>query len=416
MLIPRAVESNLRALARQSPVALVPGARQAGKTTLARMAFPDHHYVSLDLASLAEQAERDTERFFDRRPLPLVIGEVQYAPGLFRHLKRLVDERADARGSFILTGSQKFVLMKEVSESLAGRAGLLELENLSFSDVRSAGLVTRERSPMVGAMARGLFPRLWKDAELTETDFYRSYLEGDVRAILNVANLRHFERFLRIVAARSATVLNKTEIARDAGVSPKAIGDWLSVLEASGTVSFLEPWFSSFGKRIVKSPKIYLNDCGLLCYLLGLQKEDVERSAFVGQVWETFVYSELRKLSVLSSRPVHLWFYRDQRAREIDFMIESGGRIDCLECKWSESPRAEEARTMRAVMSELGASGGQWTPGSTTLISRAQVPHRLEGGADGLIPDRARQAELGIERAGGVVVVGGGVHAGREPE
>ncbi len=381
MHIVRSVERKALALARAFPSLIVTGARQSGKTTLARTVFPTHQYVSLDLPSLAEQAENDPGRLFSDSPPPVVIDEVQYAPGLFRHVKRLIDERRDDKGLFILTGSQKFVLMRHVSDSLAGRAAVLDLENLSFADLRLAGLIHEDRRSLVAFLARGQFPELWKEPDIPTIDFYRgylaTYLERDVRQILNVANLRDFERFLRILAARSGTLLNRTEIAKDVGVSPKAIGDWLSVLAASGQISFLEPWFVNFGKRVVKTPKVYFNDTGLLCFLLGLGETDIERSAFLGQLWETFVFAELRKQNALRDRPATLWFYRDQRGREIDFLLDSGAVLDCLECKWSENPRTEDAATMRAVLSELGEAGISWKAGKAGIVCPATPSRRL---------------------------------------
>jgi len=259
MLIPRIADARVETLARAFPAVIVTGPRQAGKTTLVRKMFPEHHFVSLDLPSLAEQAEREPERFFGENPAPVIIDEVQYAPGLYRHLKRSIDEHRDTNGAFILTGSQKLVLMKEVSDSVAGRAGLIDLENFSHRDLRAASLIDSSRSELLTAMARGFFPELWKERELPHADFFRSYLatylERDVRAILNVTSLRDFERSLRVLATRSATLLNKTDIAKDVGISPKAMGDWMSVLETSGTISLLEPWFTNFGKRIVKGAR-----------------------------------------------------------------------------------------------------------------------------------------------------------------
>ncbi len=391
MFIARGIESKARALAAAFPSVIITGGRQAGKTTLARKIFPAYAYVSLDLPSLAERAERDPERFFADTPPPVVVDEVQHAPGLFRHIKRLVDERRNEKGLVVLIGSQKFVVMKQVSDSLAGRAVPLDLENLSFEDVRAAGCVGAGRAPLLDAIARGFYPELWKEPDLPSEDFYpgylATYLERDVRQILDVTNLRDFERFLRLLAVRSATQLNKTEIVGDVGVSPKTIGEWLSVLEASGVVSFLEPWFASFGKRIVKTPKVYFNDTGLLCYLLALRGSEIERSAFTGRIWETFVFSEIRKRNQLRTPSLNLWYYRDQRAREVDFLFESGGQIDCLECTWSENPRSEDARTMKIVLEELAASSAPWRSGRAGIVCPAVAPHRLSDGTTVISPE-----------------------------
>lgn len=185
-----------------------------------------------------------------------------------------------------MTGSQSFLLMKEVSDSLAGRCVWFELENLALAELIQGQVVDPARPDWLRLLVRGQFPELWKLPNMPSADFHRSYLatylERDVRQILNVTSLRHFERFIRLLAARSGQLLNKTELAKDVGVSTRAIGDWLAVLEASGQIVFLEPWFRNFGKRIVKSPKVYFRDSGLLCSLLGLDEASLARSPFLG--------------------------------------------------------------------------------------------------------------------------------------
>ena len=331
MYIDRTLEARLHRLARHFPAVVVSGARQTGKTTLLRHCFPDHNYISLDLPSKAEQAERDPGSFLDDHPAPVIIDEVQYAPGVFRHLKSVIDSNRHENGRFLLTGSQHFTLMGGVSESLAGRVGLLELEILSLGELQPDSFMATDRQELIRLMIRGQYPELWRVPDMVGTDFYgaylATYLERDVRQILNVANLRHFERFLRILANRSRSILNKSDVARDVGVSVKAIGDWLSVLQTSGQISLLEPWFTNIAKRMVKTPKIYLRDSGLMCYLLNLITETLPTSPLLGGVWETFVFSEPRKRVSFQDKPISVWFYRDQRAREIDFVLDSGSRL-----------------------------------------------------------------------------------------
>ena len=264
-------------------------------------------------------------------PAPVIIDEVQYAPGVFRHLKSAIDSNRHEDGRFLLTGRQHFTLMGGVSKSLAGRVGLLELEILSLGELQPDSFMATDRQELIRLMIRGQYPELWRVPDMVGTDFYgaylATYLERDVRQILNVANLRHFERFLRILANRSRSILNKSDVARDVGVSVKAIGDWLSVLQTSGQISLLEPWFTNIAKRMVKTPKIYLRDSGLMCYLLNLTTETLPTSPLRGGVWETFVFSEPRKRVSFQDKPISVWFYRDQRAREIDFVLDSGSRL-----------------------------------------------------------------------------------------
>lgn len=299
--------------------------------------FPKHGFVSLDLPSLAERADNEPHIFLQAHPTPLIIDEVQYAPKLFRHLKTEIDRDRHLMGRFILTGSQKFTLMKEVSDSLAGRAAILNLENLSAKEL---GLTHNE--PWHKTLVRGFYPELWRQPELDRNAFYSSYvasyLERDVRQILNVHSLRDFERFLRACAARSAQLLNMSELARDVGIKSQTARDWLSVLEASNQVSLLEPYFGNIGKRLAKSPKLYLNDPGMLCYLLALDEKSLLSTPLIGSIWETFIFAEFRKALANTGSSATLWYYRDAQGREVDFLLCSNGTIDLFECKWTESP------------------------------------------------------------------------------
>jgi uncharacterized protein len=353
MWIERTVEATVRRLVTRRPVVVVTGARQTGKTSLVRHLLPEWGFVSLDLPSEAEQAEKETAAFLARHGRPLVIDEVQYAPGIFRHLKAVVDGERARNGQFVLTGSQKLTLMRGVSESLAGRADIIELEGLSLAELRGA---LPQIDPLRAAL-RGTLPELWEKPDLDATLFHRSYvsayLERDLRQLLRVSSLRDFERFLRACALRSAQVLNKAELARDVGISPSTAGEWLSVLEASNQVFFLEPWFSNQTKSLTKSPKLYLSDTGLLCFLVGIgAADDLADSPLRGAVWETFVCGELRRQLRSGQRRGELYFWRD-RAREADFLIHRGGRFELYDAKWTERPDAGDAATLLRVAKEL---------------------------------------------------------------
>jgi predicted AAA+ superfamily ATPase len=356
MWIPREIEPRLLRSARTRPVVVLTGARQTGKTSTFRRLFPDHEFVSLDLPTEAEQAEKEPQTFLQRRPAPVIIDEVQYAPGLFRYLKVAVDETRRRNGQFLLTGSQKFTLMKSVSESLAGRADIAELETLSLAEIRGALPETTPES----AIVRGGFPELHADPDIDHLAFYNSYLstylERDVRSLANVGSLRDFERFLRACALRSANLLNKADLARDVGISPTTANHWLSVLEASGQIVLLEPWFSIRTKSIVKSPKLYLADTGLLCALLNIRSEkDLRRSPAAGAVWETFVFAQLRARERRAGRVQSLFFWRD-RTREVDFVVDVAGRLELFEAKWAEVPAPEDAVNLNFVRNVVGKS------------------------------------------------------------
>jgi predicted AAA+ superfamily ATPase len=356
MWISRAVEPRLLRSAKTRPVIVLTGARQTGKTSTFLRLFPNHSFVSLDLPTEAEQAEKEPRSFLQRHPPPVILDEVQYAPGLFRHLKAEVDAHRTRNGQFLLTGSQKFTLMKNVSESLADRADIVELETLSFAEIRAALPQTEVET----AIVRGGFPELYANLDIDLVAFYNSYLatylERDVRALTNVGNLRDFERFLRACALRSANLLNKADLARDVGIAPSTANQWLSMLEASGQAVLLEPWFSNRTKSIVKSPKLYLRDSGLLCALLNIRSEnDLRQSPSVGAIWETFVFAQLRDRERRAGRTGSLFFWRD-RTREVDFVVDVGGRLELFEAKWTELPDAGDTVNLDFVRNVLGKS------------------------------------------------------------
>jgi predicted AAA+ superfamily ATPase len=338
MWIDRLLEPLLLQRARTRPVVVLTGARQTGKTALVRRAFPGHSYVSLDLPSEAEQAELDPTGFLDRQPEPLVVDEVQYAPGLLRHLKRRVDERRQGNGRLILTGSQSFQLMTGVAESLAGRASVLTLGGLSHAEVVRA----RPQATVEEVLLRGGYPELHARPEIDTRDFFQSYvatyLERDLRSQLQVGSLRDFERFLRAAALRTAQLLNRAELARDVGISPSTAGQWLSVLKRSGIVALLEPWFSNRTKALAKTPKLHLLDTGLCAFLMGLDSTtDLRESPLTGALWETMVFTELHGLLAAGAGSWQLAFWRD-RTKEADFLLHKAGRFLLADAKWAEHP------------------------------------------------------------------------------
>ncbi len=357
MLFTRSCEERVRNLARFFPAVVVTGARQTGKTTLLRHLFPQHHYVSLDLPSQAEEANYDPQSFLRKHPAPLIVDEVQYAPALFRHLKSVIDADRDARGQYILTGSQKFTLMNAVVDSLAGRVGLLELEGLDSEELGATLTRFLHTHGPARALARGGLPQLWREPDFPAFEYYQSYiatyLERDVRQILNVSSLRDFERFMRACAIRSGQTLNKSELAKDVGIHHKTANDWLSVLQASNQIYLLEPFFNNETKRIVKSPKLYYADTGLLCALLGLREETITHYANMGPLWETFLFSRFRKKRTNHGLGFTTWFYRDQQGLEVDFVVETGGDIRLYEAKWSQLPDRKAPAPMQRLRAKL---------------------------------------------------------------
>ena len=376
MWISRAIETRLLRSAKTRPVTVLTGARQTGKTATLLHLFPHYSLVSLDLPSEAELAEKEPGRFLQRHPPPLIIDEVLYAPELFRHLKVVVDAHRSRNGQFLLTGSQKFTLMKNVSESLAGTADIAELDTLSFAEIRAAW----PEATIEAAMVRGGFPELYVNSEIDSAAFYNSYLatylERDVRSLTNVGSLRDFERFLRACALSSANLLNKANLARAAGIAPSTANQWLTILEATGQAVLLEPWFSNKTKSMVKSPKLYLTDTGLLCALLNIRSEEALRqSPFVGAVWESFVFAQLRDRERRAGPAGSLFFWRD-RTREVDFVVDAGGRLELFEARWTEMPDSGDTSNLDFVRNIVGKS----KIASGAVVCRAPSSYPLSDG------------------------------------
>lgn len=340
MWIERLYEPTIKRFEGRFPVVLVTGPRQVGKTALLRHLYPDHTYVSFDHPALARQAAESPEEFFRSLQEPVILDEVQYVPQIFRYLKVRVDQDRKP-GRFFLTGSQSFSLMQGVSESLAGRCGILEMHSLSFREVCDHDSKISETQYFF----RGGFPELYVRFMDKPQDWFGSYLstylERDVRNIKNVGDLRDFERFLRAVAARTGQILSYSEIARDVGITPNTAKQWISVLQVSGQIYLLEPYYRNVGKRLVKSPKLYMLDMGLNCSLVGISAwEDFVRSPMAGALWETFVVTEvLRYFHVQGLKPP-LWFWQTSMGDEVDLLIEKGKRFIAIECKLTEEPQA----------------------------------------------------------------------------
>ena len=353
MWIDRDVEPLLLQRAATRPVVVLTGARQTGKTSLMRRLFPDHAFVTLDLPSEAEQAEHDPGSFLARYPPPVIVDEVQYAPGLFRHLKAAVDRDRGRAGAFLLTGSQPLGLMKSVSDSLAGRTSIVELEPLSFAEARAA----HPRLAVEEFLVRGGFPELYANLAIESEDFLRSYvatyLERDLRQLLQVTNLRDYERFLRAAALRTAQLLNRADLARDVGISGSTTGAWLSALEASHQLVLLKPWFANRTKALVKRPKLYLRDAGLAAFLCGVHTTHaLHSSPLTGALWETLVCAEIRRAQSNRRGGWDLDFWRD-RTREADFLLHRAGTFHLADAKWTEHPGVRDAEVLRKVAREL---------------------------------------------------------------
>ena len=331
-MYPRQARTTLERLARGFPVLALTGPRQSGKTTLARASFPDKPYVSLENPDERDFAEQDPKRFLARFPEGAILDEVQRCPALLSWLQGLVDERP-VMGQFVLTGSAQFDLIAGMSQSLAGRVGRVELLPLSLAEMQGAALP----STLDRLLLHGSYPAIYQ-RDLAANDWFpnyvATYLERDVRQIIAVRDLSQFQRFVRMCAARSGQLLNLAALGADCGISAVTAREWLSVLEASYLVTRLPPYFQNFGKRLVKSPKLYFLDVGLMAWLLGIRDElSIATHATRGALFETWVVSELIKQRFNAGQPADLYFWRDSAGHEIDVVFETAAGLQAIEIK-----------------------------------------------------------------------------------
>lgn len=363
MYYKREITNKIQNLLAQFPAVILTGARQVGKTTLLRHLFPEYRYVSLDLPTIAEMAENEPQAFFENYPPPVIIDEAQYAPQLFRQVKVLIDGDKKKKGRFLITGSQNFLLMKQVTESLAGRVGFAELDTFSSLEILNSNpqaFDCKKRSDILRLLVRGTFPELWEDENLNANEFYRSYLstylERDVRTLSNIGSLRDFERFLRICATRSGQLVNQSELGKEVGISLPTANQWLSILQASHQISFLEPYFENIGKRLVKTPKLYFHDTGLLCFLLGLTQDSFSpASPLIGPIWETFVFNQIKRGIAHQSTSATVWLWRDRYKNEVDFVVNHQGKFKLVEAKFGEQPTPSDIAKIKFVQEQIGA-------------------------------------------------------------
>ena len=316
--VARNLTRELRQAAGAFGAVIVTGPRRAGKTTLLRHAFPRASYHLLQDPDAVSRFRADPQGFLDDVRLPAILDEIQNVPEMLAFIRARIDRRPRARGQWLLTGSQEAPLMKGVTESMAGRAAILEL--LPFSAAEHAG-VSPLRGGFPEVLARPAASALWFRSYL------QTYLERDVRAVTAIRDLATFRRFLSLVASRAGQVLNKSDLAAPLGVSVPTIGAWLNVLEATGQIVLVPPFYENFGKRLIKSSKLHFVDSGLLCHLLGIDSmEMLRRSPFLGAVFEGYVASEILKFQVNRGRRRELFYFRDQQGLEADLIVPAGDR------------------------------------------------------------------------------------------
>jgi len=333
MFIRRDAEHTVRELARGFPVIVINGPRQSGKTTLARAAFPKKAYVSLEDPDERIFADTDPRAFLKRFPDGGVLDEVQRCPALFSYLQGRVDDD-NRMGLFVLTGSQQFNLISHITQSLAGRAGIVQLLPFSTGELKSAKKLSSEIETL---LIQGMYPPVHtRDVEPRKwyANYVVTYVERDLRQLLSIKDLSVFQRFLRMCAARTGQLLNLSALGADCGISHNTAKAWLSVLEASYIVFLLKPHHQNFNKRLVKMPKLYFYDAGLAAYLLGIHSSgQIAVSSMRGPLFETFIISELMKLRLNKGLPSNLFFWRSNAGDEIDVIIEKNQTLIPVEIK-----------------------------------------------------------------------------------
>lgn len=340
--IHRQIETELRKASRNFSALILTGPRRAGKTTLLRKLFPQAAYYLIEDPDVIARLRSDPRSFLEDIRCPAILDEIQNVPELLGYVRSRLDRLPNKKGQWFLTGSQEAPLMRGVTESLAGRAALFNL--LPFS---------QQESPKV-SLLKGGFPEVLSRpsaGSIWFRSYVQTYLERDVRSVTSIRNLSTFRRFLSLVASRCGQILNRTDLAAPLGVSVPTISEWLNILEITGQIILVPPFFENFGKRLIKSPKIYFVDSGLACYLLGIESErGLNQSPFLGPLFEGFVAAEILKQQIASGRSKALYYFRDQQGLEVDFIVPTGDRkLLFIEAKASRTVFPAMAKPMERL-------------------------------------------------------------------
>ncbi len=340
-MIERTVKKHVLRLAKQYPVVTITGPRQSGKTTLCQALFPKKPYVSLENPDNRRLAVKDPKQFLADFPDGLVLDEIQKAPELLSYIQGIVDEQ-QKEGMFIITGSQQFELMNSITQSLAGRTALVKLLPFSYDEIYGQN---KKRQNINKVLFTGFYPRIF-DKKLNPTEalsFYTAtYLERDVRSIIQVQDLSRFEMFLKICAAQTGQILNLSHLSNECGIAVNTVKSWLSVLEASYIIFLLRPHHKNFRKRLIKSPKLYFIDVGLAAYLLDIQDDKhVKNHPLRGALFETLIVSEILKKRFNSIKTNNLYYFRDNVGNEVDLLMDMGSEVIPVEVKSGQTMNDE---------------------------------------------------------------------------
>lgn len=354
-MIPRHISSKILKYAKQYPIIALVGPRQSGKTTLAKSLFPTYKYLCLENIDLRQKASNDPRGFLKDQGSFLILDEVQRVPELFSYLQEIVDSN-DQMAQYILTDSSQFLLIEKITQSLAGRIATFKLypftftelfeysEDVNFTSIFQTRHLSRkkvEQEKLYELLWKGFYPRIYDknlDSYKWQENYIFTYAERDIRSLLNIKNLRSFESFLIMCASQSGKIINYSNFSNSLGLSLSTIKEWISILETSGLIFILKPYFENFSKRIIKSPKLYFVDTGILCYLLSIRTIDhLKTHPLLGSIFETFLVSECFKRFYHFGESAPLYYWRDQTGNEIDLLIYNGNKGFPIEIKLSQS-------------------------------------------------------------------------------
>lgn len=334
-MIKRDITGELLRLLNEYPVVTILGPRQAGKTTLAKMALVGYDYANLEIPEVRQFATDDPKAFLAQFKNNIILDEIQRAPHLLSYIQSLVDGQKNS-GQFVLTGSHQLALREAITQSLAGRTAMLNLYPLSIAELRAADIVMEKAEDYI---YQGFLPRIYDQQQRPTpaySNYYQTYVERDVRQLIQLKNLTLFEKFIKLLAGRVGQILNVSSLANDVGANQNTIQHWLSILEAAFIIFKAAPYFENFGKRVVKAPKYYFMDTGLLAFLLGIESPaQVSRDPLVGQLFENLVVLECLKSQANQGRISQLYFYRDSNGNEVDLLVPFGRQLIAIEAKFS---------------------------------------------------------------------------------
>ncbi len=349
-MIKRHIEPEFHKQLAEYPVVTLLGPRQAGKTTLAKMALPSYQYSNLENPETRQFATDDPKAFLAQFKSNVILDEIQRVPELISYIQTIVDEQ-QTNGQFVLTGSHQLELREAITQSLAGRTGILNLLPFSIAELTEAKIKFEQAQDYI---YQGFLPRIYDQNQRPTqaySNYYQTYVERDVRQLINLKDFSLFEKFMNLLAGRVGQLMDYTSLANDVGVSAKTIKNWLSILEASFVIYKLNPYFENFGKRVIKSPKYYFMDVGLLSFLLGIETPaQVSRDPLVGSLFENLIVIECLKTQFNKGKLPKLYFYRDSNGNEADLLYQRGRELVAIEIKSSSTYKASLLKGLKRVV------------------------------------------------------------------